>query len=33
VTEIDHMGRVNLSRRAAMERHMAKAGVGGNDQS
>jgi DNA polymerase III epsilon subunit family exonuclease len=33
VTEIDRMGRVNLSRRAAMERHMAKAGVGGNDQS
>jgi DNA polymerase III epsilon subunit family exonuclease len=32
VTEIDRMGRVNLSRRAAMERHMAKAGVaaGGN---
>ncbi len=28
VTEIDRMGRVNLSRRAAMERHMAKAGVG-----
>jgi len=27
VTEIDRMGRVNLSRRAAMERHMAKAGV------
>ena len=26
VTEIDRMGRVNLSRRAAMERHMAKAG-------
>ena len=35
VTEIDRMGRVNLSRRAAMERHMAKAGsgVGGGDQS
>jgi DNA invertase Pin-like site-specific DNA recombinase len=28
VTEIDRMGRVNLSRRAAMERHMARAGVG-----
>jgi polyribonucleotide nucleotidyltransferase len=28
VTEIDRMGRVNLSRRAAMERHMAKAGAG-----
>ncbi len=28
VTEIDRMGRINLSRRAAMERHMAKAGVG-----
>jgi polyribonucleotide nucleotidyltransferase len=27
VTEIDRMGRVNLSRRAAMERHMAKAGA------
>ena len=27
VTEIDRMGRVNLSRRAAMERHMAKAGT------
>ncbi|HEY4768623.1 MAG TPA: polyribonucleotide nucleotidyltransferase [Candidatus Limnocylindria bacterium] len=27
VTEVDRMGRVNLSRRAAMERHMAKAGV------
>jgi polyribonucleotide nucleotidyltransferase len=26
VTEIDRMGRINLSRRAAMERHMAKAG-------
>ena len=26
VTEIDRMGRVNLSRRAAMERHMAKSG-------
>ena len=25
--EIDRMGRVNLSRRAAMERHMAKAGA------
>jgi len=25
VTEVDRMGRVNLSRRAAMERHMAKA--------
>ncbi len=35
VTEIDRMGRVNLSRRAAMERHMAKAGsgAGGGDQS
>ena len=35
VTEIDRMGRVNLSRRAAMERHMAKAGsaAGGNDRS
>jgi polyribonucleotide nucleotidyltransferase len=31
VTEIDRMGRVNLSRRAAMERHMAKAGVGSGD--
>jgi len=31
VTEIDRMGRVNLSRRAAMERHMAKAGVAGGD--
>jgi polyribonucleotide nucleotidyltransferase len=28
VTEIDRMGRVNLSRRAAMERHMAHSGVG-----
>ncbi len=28
VTEIDRMGRVNLSRRAAMERHMARAGSG-----
>ena len=28
VTEIDRMGRVNLSRRAAMERHMAKSGAG-----
>jgi DNA polymerase III epsilon subunit family exonuclease len=27
VTEIDRMGRVNLSGRAAMERHMAKAGA------
>ena len=27
VTEVDRMGRVNLSRRAAMERHMAKAGA------
>ena len=26
VTEIDRMGRINLSRRAAMERHMARAG-------
>ncbi len=35
VTEIDRMGRVNLSRRAAMERHMAKAGSGsgGGEQS
>jgi DNA polymerase III epsilon subunit family exonuclease len=38
VTEIDRMGRVNLSRRAAMERHMAKAGAasggnGGDDNS
>ncbi len=31
VTEIDRMGRVNLSRRAAMERHMAKAGAGSGD--
>jgi DNA polymerase III epsilon subunit family exonuclease len=29
VTEIDRMGRINLSRRAAMERHMAKAGAAG----
>jgi DNA polymerase III epsilon subunit family exonuclease len=28
VTEIDRMGRVNLSRRAAMERHMARSGAG-----
>jgi DNA polymerase III epsilon subunit family exonuclease len=27
VTEIDRMGRVNLSRRAAMERHMARSGA------
>jgi predicted RNA-binding protein with RPS1 domain len=27
VTEIDRMGRVNLSRRAAMERHMAHSGA------
>jgi DNA polymerase III epsilon subunit family exonuclease len=35
VTEIDRMGRVNLSRRAAMERHMARSGAGGgnNDNS
>ena len=38
VTEIDRMGRVNLSRRAAMERHMARSGAGGgtgggNDRS
>jgi polyribonucleotide nucleotidyltransferase len=33
VTEIDRMGRVNLSRRAAMERHMAKAGSGSADRS
>jgi polyribonucleotide nucleotidyltransferase len=32
VTEIDRMGRVNLSRRAAMERHMAKAGVAGGSE-
>jgi polyribonucleotide nucleotidyltransferase len=33
VTEIDRMGRVNLSRRAAMERHMARSGAGGEEQS
>lgn len=33
VTEIDRMGRVNLSRRAAMERHMAKAGSGSAERS
>jgi len=33
VTEIDRMGRVNLSRRAAMERHMAKAGTGSSENS
>ena len=33
VTEIDRMGRVNLSRRAAMERHMAKAGAGSSENS
>ena len=33
VTEIDRMGRVNLSRRAAMERHMAKAGAGSPENS
>jgi polyribonucleotide nucleotidyltransferase len=39
VTEIDRMGRVNLSRRAAMERHMAKtpaaagSGAGGEGRS
>jgi polyribonucleotide nucleotidyltransferase len=33
VTEIDRMGRVNLSRRAAMERHMARSGSGSNDRS
>ena len=33
VTEIDRMGRVNLSRRAAMERHMAKAGAGSAENS
>jgi DNA polymerase III epsilon subunit family exonuclease len=33
VTEIDRMGRVNLSRRAAMERHMAKAGAGSSESS
>jgi DNA polymerase III epsilon subunit family exonuclease len=27
VTEIDRMGRINLSRRAAMERHMARSGA------
>jgi DNA polymerase III epsilon subunit family exonuclease len=32
VTEIDRMGRVNLSRRAAMERHMAKAGAGASSE-
>ena len=32
VTEIDRMGRVNLSRRAAMERHMAKAGAGSSEK-
>ena len=31
VTEIDRMGRVNLSRRAAMERHMARSGAGGGN--
>ena len=31
VTEIDRMGRVNLSRRAAMERHMAPAGQPSSD--
>jgi DNA polymerase III epsilon subunit family exonuclease len=33
VTEIDRMGRVNLSRRAAMERHMARAGSGSAENS
>ena len=33
VTEIDRMGRVNLSRRAAMERHMAKAGSGSSGRT
>ena len=33
VTEIDRMGRVNLSRRAAMERHMAKSGASSNENS
>ena len=33
VTEIDRMGRVNLSRRAAMERHMAKAGAHGRQRA
>jgi hypothetical protein len=28
VTEIDRQGRVNLSRRAAMQRHLAKEPVG-----
>jgi polyribonucleotide nucleotidyltransferase len=31
VTEIDRMGRVNLSRRAAMERHMARSGSGSDN--
>jgi polyribonucleotide nucleotidyltransferase len=31
VTEIDRMGRVNLSRRAAMERHMARSGAGSDN--
>ncbi len=33
VTEIDRMGRVNLSRRAAMERHMARAGSGSGGEN
>ncbi|MDP9271641.1 MAG: polyribonucleotide nucleotidyltransferase [Chloroflexota bacterium] len=33
VTEIDRMGRINLSRRAAMERHMARSGAGGAEHS
>jgi polyribonucleotide nucleotidyltransferase len=33
VTEIDRMGRINLSRRAAMERHMAKTGVAAGERS
>jgi polyribonucleotide nucleotidyltransferase len=32
VTEIDRMGRINLSRRAAMERHMARSGAGAESQ-
>jgi DNA polymerase III epsilon subunit family exonuclease len=33
VTEIDRMGRINLSRRAAMERHMARSGAGSAEHS
>jgi len=33
VTEIDRMGRINLSRRAAMERHMARSGAGSEERS